>query len=147
MGYGQYSADGRPDRYWEKREFENAMAHRQRNADAAKRVANNRIDLHVSSRRAFSNAKHSCYAMWTNDYTYAVYSYGEHFPMYVWSELSGTWYGNSDRFSITTTNHQRCARPSGQIEWRGTDRMQELACLGDVGFITKQIEHAIGRAA
>jgi len=40
---------------------------------------------------------------------YVVYSYGRHFPIYVW--LLGVWYENTDKYSVSTSKHQTQARP------------------------------------
>lgn len=44
---------------------------------------------------------------------YAVFSYGEHFPLYVaLNNDTGTrWFGNNDRCSATTTRHMTLCRP------------------------------------
>jgi hypothetical protein len=40
---------------------------------------------------------------------YVVYSYGTHWPLFVWHE--GTWYENADRYSVTTSKHRSAAHP------------------------------------
>lgn len=42
---------------------------------------------------------------------YTVYSYGSHFPMYVYEKSSKHWFANSDKYSRTTSKHQSQARP------------------------------------
>lgn len=37
---------------------------------------------------------------------YVVYSYGEHFPLFIFSSESGIWYVNADRYSATTSRHR-----------------------------------------
>lgn len=55
----------------------------------------------------------SLYARWetASDGTrlYAVYSYGEHWPLFV--NHDGTWYENSDRYSVTTSKHRSATHP------------------------------------
>ena len=46
-----------------------------------------------------------------NEGTYAVYSYGYHFPLYVFK--NDTWYENSDKYSVSTSKHKTQLRPSG----------------------------------
>jgi hypothetical protein len=41
--------------------------------------------------------------------TYAVYSYGFHFPLFAFKE--GQWYRNSDKYSRTTSKHQTLLQP------------------------------------
>ena len=40
---------------------------------------------------------------------YIVYSYGRHFPIYLY--LNGVWYENTDKYSVSTSKHQTQARP------------------------------------
>ena len=40
---------------------------------------------------------------------YVVYSYGRHFPIYLY--LNGVWYENTDKYSVSTSKHQTQARP------------------------------------
>lgn len=40
---------------------------------------------------------------------YVVYSYGEHWPLFVCHE--GTWYENSGRYSVTTSKHRSQSHP------------------------------------
>ena len=42
---------------------------------------------------------------------YIVYSYGEHFPMYI--KEGKNWYENIDKYSRSTSRHQSQCRPSG----------------------------------
>ena len=57
---------------------------------------------------------------------YIVYSWGKHFPMYIYSYNTGLWYGNSDRYSQTTSKHQSQASP-GQVDvWLSTSEMDTI---------------------
>ena len=51
----------------------------------------------------------SVYSRWVSPTRYAVFSYGEHFPMAVWNEGEG-WLLNADKFSPTTGRHQSMVR-------------------------------------
>lgn len=55
---------------------------------------------------------------------YIVYSYGHHFPVYVWK--NGKWYGNSDKYSVTTSKHQNQAGPDGDITYMSTEELKKL---------------------
>ena len=44
-----------------------------------------------------------------NEGTYAVYSYGYHFPLYVFKD--GSWYENNDKYSVSTSKHKTQLRP------------------------------------
>jgi len=49
-----------------------------------------------------------------DDY-YVVYSYGYHYPMFVYHKLTDTWYENTTKYSHTTTCHKNSARPDNVI--------------------------------
>jgi hypothetical protein len=56
-----------------------------------------------------------------NGVQYVVYSYGEHFPLYLWvndtmggTTPEGVWYENRERYSSSTTRHRSQLRPT----WR-----------------------------
>lgn len=43
---------------------------------------------------------------------YVVFSYGEHWPLWVHDNRSHVWYENSDKYSVTTGRHKSQSRPS-----------------------------------
>ena len=55
---------------------------------------------------------------------YTVFSYGYHFPMYAC--IKNKWYGNSDKYSQSTSKHQNQTRPNGQINFVDTKTLQSL---------------------
>lgn len=84
------------------------------------------------------------YGRWDSDNAgvhrrYIVYSYGTHFPMYIWDEDTGLWYGNSDRYSCTTSRHQSACAPPHIAAWYDTARMQQFAVYGVVPVIKARI--------
>lgn len=91
------------------------------------RVANNRMRGMVIGQVPFTNANGTVFGEWHEDpRCYVVYSYGFHFPMYVWME--GQWYGNESSYSRTTSKHQSQCRPlyGKQITWLKTDALTAL---------------------
>lgn len=61
---------------------------------------------------------------------YVVYSYGTHFPMYIYDEDTGMWFGNNDKYSVTTSKHQSACRPDRIDQWFDTGMMQKIAMYG-----------------
>ena len=55
---------------------------------------------------------------------YIVYSYGKHFPLFVFDKQTGTWYTNEDKYSVTTSKHRtQCLPytvPSDEFQQRTT---------------------------
>lgn len=77
------------------------------------------------------------------DDLYVVYSYGNHFPIYIHSALSGGWYANSDRYSSSTSRHQSLARPFAvdtDAIWLSTEGMLVLANHGFKVLLTRRIK-------
>lgn len=71
--------------------------------------------------------------------TYTVYSYGEHFPMYVYDYRMNEWYGNSDKYSPTTSKHQSTCRPPNVSHWVNTATLQILAAKGVINYLTYKL--------
>ena len=69
-----------------------------------------------------------------DDKLYVVFSYGYHFPMYIYDYQAGMWIGNEDRYSMSTSKHQSQCRPSEPIEcWLNTaDEMKEYIRCGSM---------------
>ena len=64
---------------------------------------------------------------------YVVYSYGYHFPMYIYDRQAGMWIGNEDSYSVSTTKHQNQCSPSEGVEcWLHTDEMKEYVRCGSM---------------
>lgn len=77
-----------------------------------------------------------------NHRTYVVYSYGTHFPMFVWDYNTFEWYENTDRFSRTTSKQQNQCRPEYGIPLTNkfdTDAMKQIATMGYNGFIAQRL--------
>jgi len=74
-----------------------------------------------------------------NKNLYVVYSYGYHFPMYIYDRQAGIWIGSKDSYSSSTSRHQSHCRPSdlASIEnggcWLNTaDEMKEYIRWGSM---------------
>ena len=97
-------------------------------------INNNQMSEFTTHHKQFTNNTGSVY---TTDQVhpdlYIVYSYGEHFPMYVYDDASSTWFGNSDKFSPTTAKHQTLARPNVDVGFIHMMPKHELKYLIDFG--------------
>lgn len=63
----------------------------------------------VQDRKAFTNSNGQLYAVKHTPLLYVVYSYGEHWPLFVWDGFD--WYENEDSYSPTTSRHRSNANP------------------------------------
>lgn len=64
----------------------------------------------------------------TDKHQYVVYSYGQHFPAYVYS--GGMWFENEDKYSPTTSKHMSQARPTDKTILLSTRAMIALVAEG-----------------
>ena len=111
----------------------------------AKRIANKNARQYVNELKDFKgsynkNATHNASIFASNikcylcKGLYIVYSYGYHFPMYIYDKQTGIWVGSKDKYSSSTTRHQSDCRPSAEIKcWLDTaDEMTEYIKCGSM---------------
>ena len=92
------------------------------------RCKNTLVRLYVESKEEFKTHKGTIFAEYIKHAnkaaSYVVYSYGHHFPMYIYTDK---WYGNSSKYSVTTSKHQSLARPRFvDITWLNTVELNQL---------------------
>lgn len=114
---------------------------------AKNRCSNSDAIRFIEYRDAFETNNKTMFGEWHKTggegETYAVYSYGHHFPMYVWDAQVHKWYGNKDKYSRTTSSHQTKARPRAPIEaWYDTDTIKRIAYVGIAKVIADRMEKA-----
>lgn len=87
------------------------------------RIANKAAASMVANRRPFEGSNmfaRERHVVQSNTDLYIVYSYGEHFPMYIAETDTETkttrWYGNVNKYSRSTTRHQSQARPPYEVQ-------------------------------
>lgn len=99
-----------------------------------KRLNLRQVGAYVRDRAEFNTNNETLYAKYYND-RYCVFSYGRHWPMYVWE--AGVWYEVNERYSRTTTRHMKHARPPSATLLMTPDDMQRLVDGGIVNVIGK----------
>ncbi len=77
----------------------------------------------VQQRQEFTGS--NTFGRWNNG-NYVVYSYGLHFPMFVWCAFDSKWYQNSDKYSVTTSKHKFQLHPLGECESLNTIQLKQL---------------------
>lgn len=90
-----------------------------------KRVANQDCRDYVKCRQPF---KGSNLFGKTEEDRYVVYSYGHHWPLFVY--YRGEWYENADRASVTTSKHRTQAHPLAETTKLPCQVMQDFAVYG-----------------
>lgn len=94
------------------------------------RVSNSNARGLVVHRRPFTGS--NTYSRELHDGSYAVFSYGEHWPLYLWFRSVNRWYGNQDKYSRTTSKHASQLRPLGEfILHRSVQQMRALVVFCD----------------
>lgn len=95
------------------------------------RVANQKSRQYVERLEEFQGS--NMYAEWKHlSSLYVVYSYGEHFPMWVFDKDSYRWFGNKDKYSRTTSKQQSQSKPYGVDHWLDTEEMRLLVEQGNL---------------
>lgn len=102
------------------------------------RVANRDARAYVQDREIFTGsnifAVDTCTPAGSD--LYIVYSYGEHFPMYIAEEFNGevNWYENQDGYSRSTQRQQSQCHPHEDTTLFTTEQMRVLAKRGITGL-------------
>jgi hypothetical protein len=70
---------------------------------------------------------------------YVVYSYGTHFPLFVWQACDqgsqlGMWFENQDRYSVTTSKHRSQSHPHYPTQPMTTGAMRRIVEDGIAGL-------------
>lgn len=109
------------------------------------RTSNKDVRQYVNNLEEFVGSNlYSHWHSWDEGMTrlYVVYSYGEHFPMYVYDDNEDVWVGNKDKYSRSTTRHQSLARPSEIDVWLNTDELVRLVNQqGLLGYTIFKAQH------
>jgi hypothetical protein len=115
------------------------------------RVSNNKARQYVEKLEEFQGS--NTFGKWLHDSEeskdkiemlekiYVVYSYGHHFPMYVYDKAEQKWVGNKDKYSQSTTRHQSQLRPSSVGLWLNTDEVASVVrSRGIVGYLINKAQ-------
>ena len=94
------------------------------------KISNSRCRAYVQRHKPFkgSNLYATPIDKGTDNHRYVVYSYGEHFPLLIYTR--GCWFENEDRPSRTTSRHRTQAHPLCPTVVLSTHWMRTLAVWG-----------------
>ena len=81
---------------------------------------------YVQSGLSFTNSNGQLYGHWVTPTKYVVFSYGPHWPLFVWCTSTRTWYENEDRASVTTSKHRSLTHPLVPTELRSCQWMKDF---------------------
>lgn len=85
-------------------------------------------DEFARERKPFKTSRNRVFARTERSGLYVVYSWGTHWPLYIYDDSINQWYGCNEKYSVSTSNHARKAQPvrTEQIEWCNN------ACMGNI---------------
>jgi hypothetical protein len=72
--------------------------------------------------------------------TYTIYSYGSHYPMYVYDYEACQWYGNKDKSTPTTNRHMKRFEPYSVAQWVDTETLSNISIYGIVETSAQRME-------
>lgn len=98
------------------------------------RTTNRQARRYVERRQPFRGS--NCFGERVGD-GYVVYSYGRHWPLYIWLP-DGGWYENSSSYSVSTSRHRSQLRP---LEERGVPVSRHLMPLPGMMELVEQLLH------
>ena len=87
------------------------------------KVSNKNARPLVESRSDFDGA--NTFAR-NDDNLYIVYSYGYHWPMFIYSKANNMWYENISKYSSTTSKQTTQLRPNVKLNPLYCDQMKEI---------------------
>ena len=106
------------------------------------RVTNEEARQYVLRKEEFITGNKTMFSERCNGHgrnVYVVFSYNTHFPMYIYDYEAQQWYGNSDKYSRTTSRHQNITRPPNVAQWYDTDTMKYIDQHGIVGLVERRL--------
>lgn len=99
---------------------------------------NGRLSRHyVQRREAFKNSNGQLYAEWhgldgreNSEARYCVYSYGPHWPLFIYVPHVSTWFENKEKYGTTTSKHRTFTHPHCDTVALSHEQMKLLDQLG-----------------
>ena len=90
------------------------------------KLANSNVRSAVQRRQEFKNTNGTLFGRWETRFLYVVYSYGEHFPLFLndCSYGESAWAVNTDKYSVTTSRHFSQAHPRYETVASNTEEMK-----------------------
>ena len=66
---------------------------------------------YVERRVPFHTTNKQLFGYWCTSGVYAVFSYGQHWPLFVYEPTTSKWFANEDKYGTTTSKHYGKAHP------------------------------------
>ena len=98
------------------------------------RVANKNASSYVRQRREFKGS--NLFGTYLDD-RYVVYSYGEHWPLFIYAD--GVWFENQGKHSRTTSKQRTQTHPRVDTIKLSAEQMVTIAQKGVVGHVVERM--------
>ena len=85
---------------------------------------------YVQRKLPFKNSNGQLYAEWHGDDRYAVYSYGPHWPLFVYVPEVNLWFENKEKYGPTTSKHRTFTHPHCDTVLLSLEQIKVLDRLG-----------------
>lgn len=102
-----------------------------------KRINGRTARPYVQRTEPFRNSNSQLYAEWldashseNNNSRYVVYSYGPHWPLFIYVPQVGTWFENKEKYGTTTSRHSTFTHPHCPTVLLTLEQMKLLERLG-----------------
>jgi len=96
----------------------------------------------VRARREFTASKRRMFGRHSHNGLYTVFSWGTHWPLYIYDESVDQWYGCNEKHTVSTNRHAKVCQPvhNEDIEWRNHSLMVEKFNAGtELNHITQKV--------
>jgi len=94
------------------------------------KIENRDAREYVENKIPFIGNNLSAIPMSNGDYLVSSYGY---YPIYYHSKRENKWYGNNEKFSVTTAKHSSQARPNFDVEMVSNEKMNEVIATSQEG--------------
>lgn len=91
---------------------------------------------YVERTAAFHTSNKQLFGYWCESGVYAVFSYGQHWPLFVYEPKTRQWFANEDKYGTTTSKHYGKAHPFGvSITALSCTAMKKLVAVGYTALV------------
>lgn len=88
------------------------------------KISGQKARAYVQARKPFTNHNGQLYGKWDGA-VYVVYSYGPHWPLFIYDAKHDVWFENEDRYSATTSKHRSQTHPLTTTQQKPVQWMRE----------------------
>ena len=106
-------------------------------------LTNREMRKYVEQKQSFINGNKTCFGEWNQSANvYVVYSYGRHYPAFIFDRVTQQWFENSTRRSVTTSRHKTHCRPYNAtiIRHLDGDQMYSLSRMGYSWLVDQRLQ-------